>query len=174
MSCSENWLEEISEYLEFRRGADLEVDSYLYLHEKWYEIMEIDGSWAMGSPAGTTHYSDLRLDLDPESLYVTIPPGAPVRFQSGQPYDAKWPDKDLIYVEEAYRRARAGHASGTQETVSGLFLRKWDAEEGSSYYAPLDPAGQRVPDTWILDEDLDLIVSWRPVTAAAVLKAVGK
>lgn len=174
MSCLENWLSEISEYLEFRRGADLEEDSYLYLHEKWYEILETGGSWALGSLAGAPHYLDRKLEVEPERLYVTIPPSSPVRFWCGQPLSTTWPDKDLIYVEEAYRRVRPGHGVDTSEKVHGLFLRKWDAEEGTSYYAPLDSARQGIPDAWILDEDLDLIVSWRQITTAAILKAAGE
>lgn len=174
MSCTENWLDEISEYLEFRRGADLEEDSYLYLHEKWYEILEIDGSWALGSLAGTTHYSDLKIEVEAERLYVTIPTSSPAQFWGGQPLSTAWPDKDLIYVEEAYRRVRSGHSIDTSEKVRGLFLRKWDHEEGTSYYAPIDSARQGTADALVLDEDLDLIVSWRQITAADILKAVGE
>lgn len=53
MKCPENWLAEISEYLEFRSGECLEEDSYLYLHEKWYEILEIDGTWILDEDLDT-------------------------------------------------------------------------------------------------------------------------
>ncbi len=174
MSRSDNRLAALSEYLEFRRGADLEEDSYMYLHEKWYEIKEIDGSRVLGSLAGYSRRTDLGIEVEYERLYVTIPAGTPLQFRHGQPRGTQWPNKDLIYVEAAYRRARAGRSAGTSERVHGLFLRKWDVEDGRSHYIPHDPEGQGIPDTWILDEDQDMVVSWRPVTAAEILGAVGK
>lgn len=172
MTRPENPLAELSEYLEFRRGADLKEDSYLYLNDKWYEILEIDGSWALGSPSGTPHYSDLKLEIKPERLYVTIPADAPVRFLHGQPCETLWPDQDLIYVDEAYVRADHCHGLDAAERVRGLFTRRQEPEEGRHFYAPLDPEEQGIPAGLVLDSDTALLVSWRPVRVSDVLRAV--
>lgn len=174
MRFQESPLSELSEYLEFRRGADLEDDSYLYLHEKWYEIVEIAGSRVLGSIAGCHRYDDLGIEIHPDRLYVTIPDGTPVQFRDGQPLGTRWPDKDLIYVEAAYPCAGQGLAVDSEERVRGLFLRTWDVEEGRSCYAALDPTEQGFRGPVVLDEDWATIVSWRPVPVAAILEAVGK
>lgn len=53
MKCPENWLAELSKYPEFRSGECREEDSYRYLHEKWYEILAIDGTWILDEDLDT-------------------------------------------------------------------------------------------------------------------------
>lgn len=167
-------LSELSKYLEFRRGADLEEDSYVYHLGKWLEILEVDDRWARGDIAGAPRYQDQVIHLEPDRLYVTIPADSPIWFRNGQPCEELWPGQDLIYVEEAYPRTDAGPSVSAGEKMHGLFLRRYGPEEGSSYYTPLSPEEQEVPRTWILDPDTTLLMSWRPVFAAEILKAVGK
>ena len=172
MTRSEDVADEASQYLEFRRGAELEEGGYLYLRDKWYEVVEISGNTVMGGPVGASTYPDLRIDIDPESLYVTMPADAPVRFRRGQPHLVDWPDSELIYVEEAYRMDTYTRAANTSKRLHGLFLRQRDFEEGSECYVPLGPEEQGIPAGWILEPDRSLIVSWKPVSVSEILKEV--
>lgn len=174
MSIRERAADELSPYLEFRSGDTLVADGYLYLHEMWYEIVEIAGNRVLGSLAETSTPSDLGIELDPENLYVTLPADAPVRFRRGQPHLADWPDSELIYVDEAYCGNSLSGTANTSKRVHGLFLRQMDLEDGTECYCPLNPGEQGIPAEWILRPDRDPVVSWRPVKASEILEVIGK
>lgn len=172
MRISEIMAGRLSQYLEFRLGTGLVEDEYLYLHEKWYEITEISGGRVLGSPAGAPISADRELEVKPENLYVVMPAGAPIRFWCGQPHLNDWPDSELIYVEEAYCGVGSSRGVNTSKRLHGLFLLQRDPENGEEYYAPLDPGEQGIPAEWTLHPDRSRIVSWRPITASEILKAV--
>lgn len=174
MSIRERVADELSPYLEFRSGEALVEGEYLYLDSKWYEIVEISESQVLVSPAGAVTAANLKIEIDPANLYVTLLADAPIRFRSGQPYLVDLPDSELIYVDEAYCRYTPSGAANTSKRLHGLFLRQWDPEEGRELYRPLDPGEQGIPAEWILDPERSLVVSWRPVKASEILEVIGR
>lgn len=82
----------------------------------------------------------------------------------------RWPDKDLIYVEKALRKADTSRDGVFEKAeVRGLFARRYDSD-GDCYYAPVEAEAQGIDKNWMLMEHYDLILEWRPVNIAAVLR----
>lgn len=175
MSIESRILAKFSEALEVRKGSDLYEDMYVYLDGRWVYLDTIEdgsvtGAVADHGPCG--RYEDVTFKIDPEALYVAVRSGAQVKFDNGSPAGTPWPTADIIYVEEAY----VGATTEEYDTVrvSGLFVWRYDTEEAMEYYVPYMAAEQRLPSTLSLMEDVDVIVSWRRVDVADILKAVAK
>lgn len=116
---------------------------------------------------------DFNLDaytIDDVKTYLTVLEGASLQFRDGDLISTEWPDKDLIYVDKALRKA-ATKRDGIYEKdeVHGLFARRYDSD-GDCYYAPVEADDQGIDKNWMLMEHYDIILGWRPVNIAAVLK----
>lgn len=79
----------------------------------------------------------------------------------------EWPDHDLIYVRDARRQ----HVQiGSEERVFGTLSRRYDSD-GNEYFYPVERRAQGgVRSCWLLDPEYDLILDWKPVDVAALLR----
>ena len=177
MSIDNRILAEFSKALEVRSGSDLEEGMYVYIAGRWVLVDfikddgAVDAAVADHGPRGC--FKDVSFRINPKDMYVVVRSDAPVKFDDGYPVGVRWPVDDIICVDEAYLGALDG-SEDDPVRVSGLFVRRYDPEEAADCYVPYRPSEQAIPSDISLVEDLDVIVAWRPVSAADILKAVAR
>lgn len=169
-------LTSMSENIFLKRGSDLIADAIIYHGDCWWKVLG-DGRSGGGAvlyaqKAGSLRHDveEVTIPIDDAKAYLTVLEGAPLQFRDGELISTEWPDKDLIYVDKALRKAateRDGAPEGGE--VHGLFARRCDSD-GNCYYAPVEAEDQGIDKNWMLMEHYDLILEWRPVNIAAVLR----
>lgn len=167
---------DLSEHIFRKLGSDIIADAIIYHDDCWWKVLGNGFSGGTdiihAEKAGSARYGaeEVTIPIDDDKLYLTIPEGAPLQFHDGDLLSVEWPDKDLIYVDRALRKA-ATKRDGVfeKDEVHGLFARRYDSD-GDCYYAPVEPEDQGIDKRWMLMEHYDLILEWRPVNIAAVLR----
>nr|DAK24372.1 MAG TPA: hypothetical protein [Caudoviricetes sp.] len=167
---------DLSKYIFLKRGSDIIADAIIYHGDCWWKVLgngtTMESEILYAEKAGGAEYDaeEVKIPIDDTKTYLTVLEGAPLQFRDGSLISTEWPDKDLIYVDKALRKA-VSKRDGIYEKaeVHGLFSRRYDSD-GDCYYAPVEPKDQGIDRNWMLVEHLDLILEWRPVNIAAVLK----
>lgn len=166
----------LSKYIRLKRGSDIIADAIIYHGDCWWKVLWNGFSGGTdiihAEKAGSASYDaeEVTIPIDDDKLYLTIQEGAPLQFHDGDLIPVEWPDKDLIYVDRALRKA-ATRRDGVFEKdgVHGLFARRYDSD-GDCCYAPVEAEDQGINKNWMLLEHYDVILEWRPVNIAAVLR----
>lgn len=166
----------LSQHIFLKRGSDIIADAIIYHGDCWWKVLgngtTMESEVLYAEKAGSLRHDaeEVTIPIDDAKTYLTVPEGAPLQFQDGHLISTEWPDKDLIYVDKALRKA-ATKRDGVFEKgeVHGLFARRYDSD-GDCYYAPVEAEDQGIDKRWMLMEHYDLILEWRPVNIAAVLR----
>lgn len=166
---------DLSKYILLERGSDIVAGAIIYRGDCWWKVLGNGTSggreFLYAGKAGGAEYGaeEVKILIDDSKIYLTVLEGSPLQFSEGDLIPTEWPDKDLIYVDKALRKA-VSKRDGLYEKdeVRGLFSRRYDSD-GDCYYAPVEPEEQGIDSNRVLVEHLDLILEWRPVNVAAVL-----
>ena len=167
---------DLSKYIFMKRGSDIIADAIIYHGDCWWKVlgngttMETDIIHA--EKAGSIRYDveEVKIPIDDARTYLTVLEGAPLQFLDGDLILTEWPDKDLIYVDKALRKAATKRDGAfAKDEVHGLFARRYGTD-GDCYYEPVEAEDQGIDKHWMLMEHYDVILEWRPVNIAAVLK----
>ena len=169
-------LSDLSSYIVLIRGSDIIADAIIYHGDCWWKVLRnrttMESEVLYAEKAGSLRHDaeEIKIPIDDAKTYLTVMQGAPLQFRDGDLISTEWPDKDLIYVDKALRKA-ATKRDGVfeKDEVHGLFARRYDSD-GDCYYAPVEADDQGIDKNWMLMEHYDLILEWRPVNIAAVLK----
>lgn len=167
---------DLSRYILLKRGSDIIADAIIYRGDCWWKVLgngtAAESEVLYAEKAGSIRYDseEVTIPIDDTRTYLTVPEGAPLQFRDGELIATEWPDKDLIYVDKAIRRAVTGRDGLSEKAeVHGLFARRYD-NDGDCYYVPVEAEDQGIDESWMLIENYDLILEWRPVNIAAVLR----
>jgi hypothetical protein len=167
---------DLSRHIFLRRGSDIIADAIIYHGDGWWKVLgngtTMESEVLYAEKAGSTRYDaeEVTIPIDAAKTYLTVPERAPLQFRDGDLISTEWPDKDLIYVDKALRRAVTGRDGlFEKDEVHGLFARQYDSD-GDCRYAPVEPEDQGIDKNCMLVEHLDLILAWHPVNIAAVLR----
>lgn len=167
---------DLSQYIFLRRGRDIIADAIIYHGDCWWKVLgngtTMESEVLYAEKAGSIRYDaeEVKIPIDDDKTYLTVPEGAPLQFHDGELISTEWPDKDLIYVDKAIRRAVTGRDGlSEKDEVRGLFARRYDSD-GDCYYVPAEAEDQGIDKNWMLIEHYDLILEWRPVNIAAVMR----
>lgn len=169
-------LSDLNSYIVLIRGSDIIADAIIYHGDCWWKVLgnrtTMESEVLYAEKAGSLRHDaeEIKIPIDDAKTYLTVMQGAPLQFRDGDLISTEWPDKDLIYVDKALRKA-ATKRDGVfeKDEVHGLFARRYDSD-GDCYYAPVEAEDQGIDKNWMLMEHYDLILEWRPVNIAAVLK----
>lgn len=169
-------LSDLSKYVFLKRGSDIIADAIIYHGDCWWKVLgngtSESGDVLYAEKAGSLRHDaeEVTIPIDDVRTYLVVLEGAPLQFRDGDLISTEWPDKDLIYVDKALRKA-ATKRDGVfeKDEVHGLFARRYGSD-GDCYYAPVEPEDQGIDSHWVLMESYDLILEWRPVNIAAVLR----
>lgn len=169
-------LSDLSSYIVLIHGSDIIADTIIYHGDCWWKVLgngtTMESEVLYAEKAGSLRHDakEVTIPIDDAKTYLTVMQGAPLQFRDGDLISTEWPDKDLIYVDKALRKA-ATKRDGVfeKDEVHGLFARRYDSD-GDCYYAPVEADDQGIDKNWMLMEHYDLILEWRPVNIAAVLK----
>ena len=167
---------DLSQNIFLKRGSDIVADAIIYHGDCWWKVLgngtTLESEVLYAEKAGSIRYDaeEVTIPIDDSKTYLTVSRGAPLQFRDGELISTEWPDKDLIYVDKALLKA-ATKRDGVfeKDEVHGLFARRYDSD-GDCYYAPVEAEDQRIDKTLMLMEHCDLILEWRPVNIAAVLR----
>ena len=167
---------DLSQHILLKRGSDIIADAIIYYGDCWWKVcgngttMESEILYAEKAGVAECDAEEVKIPIDDAKTYLTVMQGAPLQFHDGDLISTEWPDNDLIYVDKALRKA-ATKRDGVFEKgeVHGLFARRYDSD-GDCYYAPVEAEDQGIDKNWMLMEHYDLILEWRPVNIAAVLR----
>jgi len=169
-------LSDLSSYIVLIHGSDIIADAIIYHGDCWWKVLgngtTMESEVLYAEKAGSLRHDaeEVTIPIDDAKTYLTVMQGSPLQFRDGDLISTEWPDKDLIYVDKALRKA-ATKRDGVfeKDEVHGLFARRYDSD-GDCYYAPVEADDQGIDKNWMLMEHYDLILEWRPVNIAAVLK----
>lgn len=167
---------DLSQYIFLRRGSDIIADTIIYNGDCWWKVlgngttMESEVQYAEKAGSLRHDVEEVTIPIDDDKTYLTVSEGAPLQFRDGDLISTEWPDKDLIYVDKALRKSATKRDDVFEkDEVHGLFARGYDSD-GDCYYAPVEAEDQGIDESWMLMERYDLILEWRPVNIAAVLR----
>lgn len=174
--ADDSCLIDLSRYIYLKRGSDIIADAIIYHGDCWWKVLgngtTMESEILYAEKAGSIRYDaeEVTIPIDDSKTYLTVMEGAPLQFRDGDLISTEWPDKDLIYVDKALLKA-VPKRDGLYEKdeVHGLFSRRYDSD-GDCYYAPVEADDQGIDKNWMLMEHYDLILEWRPVNIAAVLR----
>ena len=169
-------LSDLSSYIVLIHGSDIIANAIIYHGDCWWKVLgngtTMESEVLYAEKAGSLRHDaeEVTIPIDDAKTYLTVMQGSPLQFRDGDLISTEWPDKDLIYVDKALRKA-ATKRDGVfeKDEVHGLFARRYDSD-GDCYYAPVEADDQGIDKNWMLMEHYDLILEWRPVNIAAVLK----
>lgn len=169
-------LSDLSKSIFLRRGSDIITDAIIYHGDCWWKVLgngtAVESEVLYAEKAGSLRHDaeEVKIPIDDAKTYLTVLEGAPLQFRDGDLISTEWPDKDLIYVDKALRKAATRRDRVFEkDEVHGLFARRYDSD-GDCYYVPVEPGDQGIDKGWMLLEHYDLILEWRPVDIAAVLR----
>ena len=167
---------DLSQYIYLKRGSDIIADAIIYHGDCWWKVLgngtTMESETLYAEKAGSIRYDaeEVTIPIDDSKTYLTVREGAPLQFRDGDLILTEWPDKDLIYVDKALRKsATKRDVVFETDEVHGLFARRYDSD-GDCYYAPVEAEDQGIDKNWMLMEHYDVILEWRPVNIAAVLR----
>ena len=164
-------LQALGERVQLERLEDVgSSEGYVLHNSTWWRASGPDTPKGIGleiaGPADPINPRTSTLTGSPDDLVIYARAGCGLQFRDGVLLDVLWPHAGLIYVKEARRR---GVGEDPDEAVHGIFSLRFDSD-GDSYYAPVDPESQPgVSSSWLLFQDLDLILDWRPVDVGDLL-----
>lgn len=167
---------DLSKNILLKRGSDIIADAIIYHGDCWWKVLgngtTMESEVLYAEKAGSLRHDaeEVTIPIDDARTYLTVMQGSPLQFRDGDLISTEWPDKDLIYVDKALRKA-ATTRDGVfeKDEVHGLFSRRYGSD-GGCYYAPVEAEDQGIDKRWMLLENYDLILEWRPVNIAAVLR----
>ena len=166
----------LSEYIFLKRGSDIIADAIIYHGDCWWQVLgngtTTKSEVLYAEKAGSLRHDaeEVTIPIDDAKTYLTVLEGSPLQFRDGDLISTEWPDKDLIYVDKALcKSATTRDGVYEKDEVHGLFARRYDSD-GDCYYAPVEAEDQGIDKNWMLVEHYDLILEWRPVNIAAVLR----
>ena len=166
----------LSRHILLRRGSDIIADAIIYHGDCWWKVLgngtTLESEVLYAEKAGSLRHDaeEITIPIDDSKTYLTVMQGSPLQFRDGDLISTEWPDKDLIYVDKALRKAATTRDGVFEKAeVHGLFARRYDSG-GDCYYAPVEAEDQGIDGRWMLMEHYDLILEWRPVNIAAVLR----
>lgn len=169
-------LSDLSTHISLKRGSDIIADAIIYHGDCWWKVLgngtTMESEVLYAEKAGSLRHDaeEATIPIDAAKAYLTVLEGAPLQFHDGELISTEWPDKDLIYVDKALRKAAATRDDVFEEDkVHGLFVRRYGSA-GDCYYVPVEPEDQGIDSHWVLMEHYDLILEWRPVNISAVLR----
>lgn len=167
---------DLSQNILLRRGSDIIADAIIYHGDCWWKVLgngtTEESEVLYAEKAGSLRHGaeEVTIPIDDVKTYLTVLEGSPLQFRDGDLISTEWPDKDLIYVDKALRKdATTRDGVFEKDEVHGLFSRRYDSD-GGCYYAPVEAEDQGIDKRWMLLENYDLILEWRPVNIAAVLR----
>lgn len=167
---------DLSKYILLKRGSDIIADAIIYHGDCWWKVlgngttMESEVLYAEKAGSLLHDAEEVTIPIDDAKTYLTVMQGSPLQFRDGDLISTEWPDKDLIYVDKALLKdVSKRDGLYEQDEVHGLFSRRYDSD-GDCYYAPVEADDQGIDESWLLMEHYDLILKWRPVNIAAVLR----
>lgn len=145
-------------------------EGYVLHNSTWWRAVGPDTPKGAGleiaGPTDPLNPPTSMLTGSPDDLVIYAPEGCGLQFRDGVLLDVLWPHSGLIYVKDARRR---GVGEDPDEAVHGIFSLRFDSD-GDSYYVPVDPESQPgVSSSWLLCQDWDLILDWRPVDVGDLL-----
>lgn len=164
-------LQALGERVQLERLEDVASSEGYVLHNStWWRAVGPDTPEGAGleiaGPTDPRNPPTSTLTGSPDDLVIYAPEGCGLQFRDGVLLDVLWPDFGLIYVKEAQLR---GVGNDPDEAVHGIFSLRFDSG-GESYYVPVDPESQPgVSSSWLLFQDLALILDWRPVDVGDLL-----
>ena len=174
--ADDSCLIDLSRYIYLRRGSDIIADAIIYHGDCWWKVLgngtTMESEILYAEKAGSIRYDaeEVTIPIDDSKTYLTVMEGAPLQFRDGDLISTEWPDKDLIYVDKALRSGLSKRDGVFEkDEVHGLFARRYDSD-GDCYYAPVEAEDQGIDKNWMLMEHYDVILEWRPVNIAAVLR----
>ena len=166
----------LSRYIYLKRGSDVIADAIIYHGDCWWKVLgngtTMESEILYAEKAGSIRYDaeEVTIPIDDSKTYLTVMEGAPLQFRDGDLISTEWPDKDLIYVDKALQKdATKRDGVFEKDEVHGLFARRYDSD-GDCYYEPVEAEDQGIDKNWMLMEHYDVILEWRPVNIAAVLR----
>lgn len=167
---------DLSQNIFLKRGSDIIADAIIYHGDCWWKVLgngtTMESEVLYAEKAGSLRHDaeEVTIPIDDARTYLTVLQGSPLQFRDGDLISTEWPDKDLIYVDKALCKA-ATTRDGVfeKDEVHGLFSRRYDSD-GGCYYVPVEAEDQGIDKCWMLLENYDLILEWRPVNIAAVLR----
>lgn len=164
-------LQALSSGISLKRLEDVVPYGGNVLHDSLWWLVTGSGSTEeleleIACPSDPLNPRESRLRGKASDLVVYADAESGLQFQEGVLLDTPWPVGGLIYVADARCR---GIGSDPDARVNGIFVLRFE-EDGSSYYAPVDPEYQPgVASSWLLSPYRDLILDWRPVDVADLL-----
>lgn len=174
--ADDSCLIDLSRYIYLKRGSDIIADAIIYHGDCWWKVLgngtTMESEILYAEKAGSIRYDaeEVTIPIDDSKTYLTVMEGAPLQFRDGDLISTEWPDKDLIYVDKALRSGLSKRDGVFEkDEVHGLFARRYDSD-GDCYYAPVEAEDQGIDNNWMLMEHYDVILEWRPVNIAAVLR----
>ena len=174
--ADDSCLIDLSRYIYLKRGSDIIADAIIYHGDCWWKVLgngtTMESEILYAEKAGSIRYDaeEVTIPIDDSKTYLTVLEGSPLQFLDGELISTEWPDKDLIYVDKALLKDVSKRDGLYEEDeVHGLFSRRYDSD-GDCYYAPVEADDQGIDKNWLLMEHYDLILEWRPVNIAAVLR----
>ena len=174
--ADDSCLIDLSRYIYLKRGSDIIADAIIYHGDCWWKVLgngtTMESEILYAEKAGSIRYDaeEVTIPIDDSKTYMTVMEGAPLQFRDGDLISTEWPDKDLIYVDKALRSGLSKRDGVFEkDEVHGLFARRYDSD-GDCYYAPVEAEDQGIDNNWMLMEHYDVILEWRPVNIAAVLR----
>lgn len=167
---------DLSQHIFLKRGSDIIADAIIYHGDCWWKVLgngtTMESEVLYAEKAGSLRHDaeEVTIPIDDAKMYLTVSEGAPLQFRDGDLISTTWPDKDLIYVDKALRKvATERDMAFEKDEICGLFARRYGSD-GDCYYAPVEAEDQGIDKNWMLMEHYDLILEWRPVDIAAVLR----
>lgn len=174
--ADDSCLIDLSRYIYLKRGSDIIADAIIYHGDCWWKVLgngtTMESEILYAEKAGSIRYDaeEVTIPIDDSKTYLTVMEGAPLQFRDGDLISTEWPDKDLIYVDKALLKAATKRDEVFEKgEVHGLFARRYGSD-GDCYYAPVEAEDQGIDKNWMLMEHYDVILEWRPVNIAAVLR----
>ena len=174
--ADDSCLIDLSRYIYLKRGSDIIADAIIYHGDCWWKVLgngtTMESEILYAEKAGSIRYDaeEVTIPIDDSKTYLTVMEGAPLQFRDGDLISTEWPDKDLIYVDKALLKdVSTRDGLYEKDEVHGLFARRYDSD-GDCYYAPVEADDQGIDKNWLLMVHYDLILEWRPVNIAAVLR----
>lgn len=166
----------MSGHIFLKRGSDIIADAIIYHGDCWWKVLgngtTMESEVLYAEKAGSVRYDaeEVTIPIDDTRTYLTVLEGAPLQFRDGDLISTEGLDKDLIYVDKSLPATATGRDGAFEkDEVHGLFARRYGSD-GDCYYAPVEPEDRGIDSNWRLWEHQDLILEWRPVNIAAVLK----
>ena len=149
-------------------------EGYLLYDSRWWriagsttdstgdEVVELD----IAGPSDPLNFETSDLVAPGDSLVSYTDAMTRLQFRDGELLETLWPDRSIIYIQDARRR---GIGEDQSEVVHGIFILRYGAD-GDAYYSHADSSEQPgARSHWLLFKGWDLILDWKPVDVSELL-----